>query len=114
MKIKCFKQASTSVYVQEYDINLHNLDLCYTEDSYMSMFYKDCINKNVRLEVLSSDIRELIRAIGTDKITDLYDATFTVLHSNSTFTVSNSNSTFKIEQVFYPPKEKLLKVFCME
>ena len=105
MKIKCFKQSSTSVYEQEYDIDLCNLDLCYIRDSHMSLFYKDCLNKNVRLEVLSSDTRDVIKAIGTNRITGLYDAAFTVVHSNS---------IFEIGQIFYPPREKLLKEFGME
>lgn len=105
MKIKCFKQSSTSVYEQEYDIDSYKLDLCYTRDSDVSLFYKDCLNKNVRLEMLSSDNRDAIKAIGTNRITGLYDAAFTV---------ANSNSIFEIGQIFYPPREKLLKEFGME
>lgn len=104
MKIKCFRQSSTKVYEQEYDIEPYSLDLCYVKDSYISMFYKDCINKNIRLEILSSDTQDFINTAGADKISSLYDAEFAVFN----------RGCFKIENIYYPSREVFLKKFAVE
>lgn len=104
MEIRCLKQSSTKVYEQKYDIDPCLLDLCYVKDSYMSMFYKSYIDKNVCLEMLPSDTKDFIDTAGTDRISSLYDAEFAISYRGS----------FRIENIYYPPREVFLKKFAVE
>ena len=97
MKIKCLKYIANKAIEQVYDVDIDRTNLLYIKDSYVSLSLKAGINK----DCLPPELQYIA---DSDNANTLYDAEFVM---------EASNCSVKIENIYSPIREKLLKFCCI-